>query len=108
MFLDFCGPAYVEELFSYFPTDAQIHFTHGDLLPGNILVNGSEITAIVDWETAGYYPEFWEYCRMHNPGSMTPAWRHILARVFPGPCREKEIHAVSRIVRDLHYNGLHM
>jgi len=106
MFLEFCGPEYVEELFGHFPTDAQAHFTHGDLLPGNILVDGSKITAIIDWETAGYYPEFWEYCRMHDPGLMSPGWGHILARIFPGPRREKEIRAVYKIVRDLHYNGV--
>ena len=62
--LEFCGPEYVDELFSCFPTEGQFYLTQGDLLPHNILVDGSKITAIIDWETAGYYPEFWEYCRM--------------------------------------------
>ena len=106
IFLEFCGPEYVEELFSCFPTDAQVHFTHGDLLPRNILVDGSKITAIIDWETAGYYPEFWEYCRMHDLGWMTPAWGRVLARIFPGPRREKEIRAVYQILHDLHYNSV--
>lgn len=106
MFLEFCGSEYVEELFSHFPTDAQVHLTHGDLLPRNILVDGSKITAIIDWETAGYYPEFWEYCRMHDPGLMTPGWGRVLAHMFPGPRREEKIDAVSRIVRFLHYNGV--
>jgi hypothetical protein len=108
IFLEFCGSQHVEELFSHFPTDAPIRFTHGDLLPRNILVDGSKITAIIDWETAGYYPEFWEYCRMHDLGLMTPAWGRVLARVFPGPRREKEIDAVYRIVRDLHYNSVYL
>jgi hypothetical protein len=73
MFLAICGPGYVEELFSHFPADVQVCLTHGDLLPHNILVDGSEVTAITDRETAGYYPGFWEYYRMHDPGSMTPA-----------------------------------
>ena len=108
MFLEFCGPEYVEELFSCFPMDSQVRFTHGDLLPHNILVDGSKITAIIDWETTGYYPEFWEYCRMHDPGLMTPAWGCVLGRIFPGPRREKEIDAVYRIVRDLHYNNVYL
>lgn len=106
IFLDFCGPHYVDELFGHFPTEGQVHFTHGDLLPHNILVDGSKITAIVDWETAGYYPDFWEYCRMHDCGWMTPAWGRVLARMFPGPPREKEIDAVYRILRDLYYNSI--
>lgn len=95
----------MDELFSHFPTDGQVHFTHGDLLPHNILVDGSKITAIFDWETAGYYPDFWEYCWMHDCGWMTPAWGRVLARMFPGPPREKEIDAVYQILRDLYYNS---
>lgn len=39
-------------------------FTHGDLAPRNILVQeDGTVTAIVDWETAGWYPEYWEYTK---------------------------------------------
>ncbi|KAF8233172.1 hypothetical protein L208DRAFT_1268236, partial [Tricholoma matsutake] len=88
-----------------FPTEAQVYLTHGDLLPHNILVNGSRITAIIDWETASYYPEFWEYCRMHDLGWMTPPWARVLTHIFLGPRREKEIKAVYRILCNLHYNS---
>jgi aminoglycoside phosphotransferase len=36
-------------------------FTHANITPKNILVNNGKIAAIVDWETAGWYPEYWEY-----------------------------------------------
>jgi len=36
-------------------------FTHGDLSSFNILVRGDEIVSIIDWETAGWYPSYWEY-----------------------------------------------
>lgn len=36
-------------------------FTHGDLSSLNILAQGDTITGIVDWETAGWYPQYWEY-----------------------------------------------
>ncbi|KAE8357238.1 hypothetical protein BDV27DRAFT_164697 [Aspergillus caelatus] len=36
----------------------EIVFTHGDLVPRNILVNDKgNVTALVDWEFAGYYPK---------------------------------------------------
>jgi thiamine kinase-like enzyme len=38
-------------------------FSHGDLSAHNILVNGNDITGIIDWETSGWYPEYWEYAR---------------------------------------------
>ncbi|KAF9230803.1 hypothetical protein BU15DRAFT_83168 [Melanogaster broomeanus] len=92
MFLEFCG--------------SEPRSTSRNLLPGNILVDGSRITAIIDWETAGFYPETWEHSRMHDPGCMTPAWAHVLARIFPGPRREREIAVVYQIIGDLHSNSL--
>lgn len=50
----------------------RIFFTHADLNPRNILVDqavredgsrGWRVTGIVDWEMAGYYPEYWEYTK---------------------------------------------
>ncbi|KAI0843961.1 kinase-like domain-containing protein [Daldinia vernicosa] len=50
----------------------KIVFTHADLNPRNILVDqtvqsdgsiGWNVTGIVDWETAGYYPEYWDYTK---------------------------------------------
>ncbi|KAI6108923.1 hypothetical protein EDD16DRAFT_1487903 [Pisolithus croceorrhizus] len=96
----------VKEYSTCFPTDTKVYLTHGDLLPQNIMVEGSTITGIIDWETAGYYPEFWKYSRVHDAGLVTPGWSHVLARVFPGPRREKEIKAVYQILRLLRYNDV--
>ncbi|KAL4911752.1 kinase-like protein [Aspergillus aurantiobrunneus] len=38
-----------------------IVFTHGDLSSLNILVRGDDVVGIIDWETAGWYPSYWEY-----------------------------------------------
>ncbi|KIJ26499.1 hypothetical protein M422DRAFT_192150 [Sphaerobolus stellatus SS14] len=86
------------------PRNAPITLTHGDLLPCNIIVQDSEITGIIDWETAGFYPGFWENCRMYYPPAMTPGWDHILKHVFPGPRLQKEINTVSNIINMVHYN----
>ena len=42
---------------------------------------------------------------MYDLGWMTPAWASVLDRTFPGPRREKEIKAVSKILRALHNNN---
>ena len=43
-----------------------IKFAHSDLVPKNILVDGNgHITGIVDWEFAGWYPEYWEYTKAY-------------------------------------------
>ncbi|KAK6840103.1 hypothetical protein PG987_005969 [Apiospora arundinis] len=49
-------------------------FTHGDLNPSNIFVRGDEVVGIIDWETAGWYPDYWEY---------TSAWTEK-EKVVPG------------------------
>ncbi|KAI0840596.1 hypothetical protein F5Y06DRAFT_243785 [Hypoxylon sp. FL0890] len=59
----------------------KIVFTHADLNPRNILVDqtvqsdgsiGWTVTGIVDWETAGYYPEYWEYTKAMFEGFRWP------------------------------------
>ncbi|RDX46123.1 kinase-like protein [Lentinus brumalis] len=55
--------------------------THGDLAPRNIIIEDGKIVAIVDWETFGWYPEFWEDMGIHNevmPGRV----REAIERVF--------------------------
>lgn len=37
-----------------------IVFTHGDLSSLNILARVDDIVGIIDWETAGWYPSYWE------------------------------------------------
>lgn len=45
-----------------------ICFSHADLHLDNIMISGEpgsrSITAIVDWGMSGWYPEYWEYCKM--------------------------------------------
>ena len=50
-----------------------VYFTHADLNIENIIIlrspNRITISGIVDWEQCCWYPEYWEYCKMHlgNP-----------------------------------------
>ncbi|AEO54563.1 hypothetical protein MYCTH_2297251 [Thermothelomyces thermophilus ATCC 42464] len=63
------------------PDAAPICLTHGDLHPGNILVlkspDGSQITVsgIVDWGQAGWYPDYWEYCKAMIVVPYNDEWR---------------------------------
>ncbi|KAI0202604.1 kinase-like domain-containing protein [Astrocystis sublimbata] len=38
-----------------------IVFTHGDIAARNIIVSDGKIVALLDWEFAGWYPEYWDY-----------------------------------------------
>lgn len=59
-YLDFC----VETLKSSMRDNHKWRLTHGDMGPHNILVENGRITAVLDWEMAGWYPEYWEYVKM--------------------------------------------
>jgi len=43
--------------------DHRLVFTHSDLSPRNIMIEGLEVSGVLDWEFAGWYPEYWEYAK---------------------------------------------
>lgn len=69
-----------------------IVFTHGDLNPRNILAENGKITGIVDWENAGWFPEYWEYTKMHYTVRSLKRWlADVVDRVFEGYRDELEV-----------------
>lgn len=78
------------------------HFAHGDLSPRNILVNGTGcITAVLDWEWAGWYPEYWDVTRMlldlpekRKMPDYPTHLRSVLSLNY-----EKEVSALSTVIK---------
>ncbi|KAM5448519.1 hypothetical protein MaudCBS49596_005313 [Microsporum audouinii] len=71
--------------------DHTIHFAHADIAPGNIIVdeNTGRINAIVDWERAGWYPEYWDFVRMdydrptmREMGGYTKLWKSLFTHIY--------------------------
>jgi aminoglycoside phosphotransferase (APT) family kinase protein len=50
-------------------------FTHGDLSSLNILARRDKVVGIVDWETAGWYPSYWEYTTACQVNPHNSFWR---------------------------------
>lgn len=50
-------------------------FTHGDLSSLNIMAVGDQITGIVDWETSGWLPPYWEYVSAWHVNPHNSFWR---------------------------------
>lgn len=64
-----CGDSrYKHELPDMLLKSASSVFTHGDIAPRNIMVDeNGNITGIIDWEWAGWYPDYWEYAQIMRP-----------------------------------------
>jgi len=70
-------------------------FTHGDLAPRNILVDDQgHVTAILDWEYAGWYPEWSEAVKAYQFCNDVPGWKAYLSAILP-PDHEAEFMAVA-------------
>lgn len=76
----------------------QIVFTHGDLNMRNILIEGGRISAIVDWENAGWFPEYWEYTKVHYTISRTKRYLNDIVEVALGGY-EKELEVEKMLFR---------
>ncbi|KAF8065063.1 kinase-like domain-containing protein [Lyophyllum atratum] len=57
-----------------------IVFAHGDLYRHNILVQDGHLSGIIDWECAGWLPEYWDYTTMALRGYKAPSstWHSAL------------------------------
>ena len=63
-------------------------FTHDDLSSLNILVCEGDVVGIVDWETAGWYPSYWEYTTAWNANPQNKFWRKDIDRFLEPKPRE--------------------
>lgn len=49
--------------------------THGDLSSFNILVRNDKVVGIIDWETAGWLPYYWEYTTAWHANPQNFFWQ---------------------------------
>jgi hypothetical protein len=71
---NFGSPVYLKFLKSFSPSDQPVQgciFTHGDIRPANIKIKQNEdgswkVLGIMDWESSGFYPAYWESLKITN------------------------------------------
>lgn len=65
--------------------------THGDVQPKNIIVNrtgtredgsGTFEISLIDWELAGWYPEYWEFCSSTIACRWKPGWLELVLGIL--------------------------
>jgi aminoglycoside phosphotransferase (APT) family kinase protein len=61
-----------------------VYFTHGDLNLRNILFEDGQVTGIVDWTCAGWYPAYWELGKAVYVHQRFQKWRDLWATILPG------------------------
>ncbi|KFY31111.1 hypothetical protein V493_01396 [Pseudogymnoascus sp. VKM F-4281 (FW-2241)] len=64
-------------------TDHRIVFSHGDLSQHNIIIKDMKVAAIIDWEFAGWFPEYWEYVKFFEVSAKNKDWREYAKYIFP-------------------------
>jgi len=71
------------------PTAAPYTFTHGDLTDVNIMVDDGHLAGIIDWESSGYFPVWWEFAAAHiGLGDVDVEWKALLRQYLVPQDRE--------------------
>lgn len=71
-------------------------FTHGDLSSLNILVRGDDIVGIIDWETAGWMPPYWEYTSAWHVNPQNRFWQEEVCKYLTPMPYELEMEKIRQ------------
>ncbi|KAI1270276.1 kinase-like protein [Xylariaceae sp. FL1019] len=70
--------------------------THGDLSSTNILVKGDDVVGIIDWETAGWFPAYWEYACAWNVNPQNEFWQQEVDKFVTPMPYELKMESIRR------------
>ena len=75
-------------------------FAHGDINPRNLLVDENiKIVAVLDWESSGWYPDYWEYARMMKYcDPLEHEWQQWMEKTKPQPWDITGIRKARRVL----------
>ncbi|CAI0646180.1 unnamed protein product [Colletotrichum noveboracense] len=66
----------VNELLDFYRHwDDSLVFTHGDLSSLNVLVRDDDVVGVIEWETAGWLPSYWEYSSAWHVNPQNQFWQ---------------------------------
>ncbi|WEW55273.1 hypothetical protein PRK78_000702 [Emydomyces testavorans] len=88
-------PSLAKTYRAMFSDSCGVNFVHADLSYEHILVDEStgSVMAIIDWEMAGFWPEWWEFRKAVFGGRCQKWWADIVKDIMPS--YEKEFEADS-------------
>ncbi|KAJ5114412.1 hypothetical protein NUU61_000171 [Penicillium alfredii] len=92
-----CGGRDKNQLFDMLPRSERSLFTHADIAPRNVMVDEqNHITGILDWEWAGWYPEYWEYAHIMRP-AFWGNWSVWMEKTAPERWNLEGINAARKV-----------
>ena len=89
-------PEDLEELVGFHGQPCPSVLTHGDLSSLNILVQGDKVVGLIDWETAGWFPAYWEYTCAWNANPQNEFWRREVDKFLTPMPRELRMEGIRR------------
>ena len=87
-----CPKAIREVLRARLLCNHRVVLTHGDLSPRNIMLQDNKITGLLDWEVAGWFPEYWEYITFFQRPCQHNDWYDYASDIFSQPYTEDLIN----------------
>ncbi|CAF3645704.1 unnamed protein product [Fusarium graminearum] len=60
----------------------EIVLIHADINMRNILHHNGRIYGIIDWENAGWFPDYWEYTKALYVTKVNRRWLSMMDRIF--------------------------
>ncbi|KAI9751896.1 MAG: hypothetical protein M4579_005853 [Chaenotheca gracillima] len=71
-------------------------FTHGDLSSFNIMAKDGKITGIIDWEMAGWFPDYYEYSATWHVNPQDWHWQRHVGRFLEEWPEDLEMDKIRR------------
>ena len=69
------------------------NLTHGDLSSSNIIIKNNKVVGLLDWEMAGWYPDYWEFTSAWHVNVYDEFWRSEVGKLLDGDKYEAELEA---------------
>lgn len=97
-YFHFGGRRFEHQLPDMLPRSNSSVFTHADIAPRNIMIDEqNKITGILDWEWAGWYPDYWEYAQIMRP-AFGGDWSRWMEKTAPQTWDISGINAARRVL----------
>jgi aminoglycoside phosphotransferase len=80
--LENCKEVFGEEVFLCHSSKYSIRMSHSDICLRNLIIDWQGRLAIIDWEFAGWRPEYWEYTKSFYAITNTPDFYELIRKHF--------------------------